>query len=139
MLKTISAAVLLAVVAAGCGDGASPRSARFHGVPRALAQVWEGQARAIATAASAGNGCQALRLAKALRTDVIAKERDLPVRLRSPLLDGVNSLAGRITCTPPVTGVQQNPPKPPKPPHEPHDGHHHGHGHGGHGDGRNDQ
>jgi hypothetical protein len=114
MLRILSAAALLVVVAAGCGDAAPPQRVGFHGVPRSLAQDWEGRATAIATAASNGNGCRALRLANSLRTDVIAKQYRLPLRLRAPLLTGVSSLAGRITCTPVATT-----PEKPKPPQEP--------------------
>lgn len=128
VLRILSAAALLAVVAAGCGGAARPQRSAFHGVPRALAQDWEGQARAIA---AAGDGCHALQLANSLRTEVLAKEHKLPLRIRSPLLVGVNNLRNRITCTP---VVQTKPPKGPKPPppHEP-DHKDHGKGHdGGH-------
>jgi hypothetical protein len=93
-----------------------------------LAQAWEGQASAIADAASAGDTCHALQLADSLRADVEASKSRLPARLRPPLLEGVSALADRITCTP-------APPKePPKPPHKPRDhGHHDHHGHGGDG------
>ena len=121
--RTLSALALLAVVAAGCGGAAPPQNgaqkgtqrSAFHGVPRALAQAWEGQASAIATAAAAGNGCRALHLAASLRDDVVTSEHKLPRRLRSPLLTGVNALADRITCTRVVT-VQAPPKKPPKKP-----------------------
>jgi hypothetical protein len=98
-------------------------------VPRALAQDWEREASAVATAASAGDSCRALQLANTLRADVAASKDHVPSRLRTPLLSGVNHLAARITCTPPA------PPPPLKAPHEPH-GHHGRHGHGkGEGDG----
>lgn len=95
-------------------------------MPRALAQEWEGQASAIAAAAAAGNDCRAMRLAASLRTEVTASRHKLPLRLRSPLLTGVNALADRVsTCTRVVT-VQipakgPAPPKgpKPKPPHGP--------------------
>jgi hypothetical protein len=97
-------------------------------VPQALAQDWEGQVSAIATAASAGDSCRALQLASSLRADVAASKDKLPSRLRTPLLSGVNALADRITCTPP------SPRKPPKPPQERHGDRGH-HGHRGHGEG----
>jgi hypothetical protein len=113
------------VVAAGCG-GARAQQAAIHQIPRALAQDWEGQASEIAAAAAARNPCRALQLARSLSSDVAASQTKVPARLRAPLLDGVNSLAGRITCT-----VTETPPKPPKPPDERHGHHgHHGHGHG---------
>ena len=123
VLRILSAVVLFAVVTAGCGGSAEPRNVAVHGVPPALASHWERQTSAIASAASAGNNCSALQLANALRSDVIAREHRLPVRLRAPLISGVNSLAERITC---VVTVPTPPKKPPKPPHE-----HHGHGHNG--------
>jgi hypothetical protein len=130
VLRLFSAAALLAVSAAGCGGATRPQRAAFHGVPPALAQAWEGQASAIASAASAGNSCRALRLAASLRDDVAASEHKLPLRLRSPLLTGVNALAGRITCTP-VPTPPKKPPKGPKPepPPKPHGPHGHDKGH----------
>lgn len=132
VLRILSAAFLLVVVAAGCGGAARPQRSVFHGVPPALAQDWEGQASDIAAAASAGNSCRALRLANALRADVVASKDKLPSRLRPPLLTSVRALADRIECTP----VAQTPPKQPKPPKEPHE--HDRHGHHGHGGGGKD-
>lgn len=129
VLRLLSAAFLLVVVAAGCGGAARPQKSASHGVPPALAHDWEGQASDIAAAASAGNSCRALQLANVLRADVEASKDRVPSRLRPPLLTSVNALADRIKCTP----VVQTPPKKPKPkePHE-HDHHdHHGHGGGG--------
>ena len=135
VLRIVPAAALVAVVAAGCGGAPPPQRSAFQGVPPALAQQWEGQASAIADAATAGNSCRALQLAAALRTDVAQSADRLPFRLRSPLVTGVNALADRIRCTPPVTSAPKKRSKPPKPPHEPHGKHeHHGH-HGGGGDG----
>ena len=100
-------------------------------MPRALAQEWEGQASAIASAAAAGNDCQAMRLAATLRDEVSASRRKLPPRLRTPLLRGVNALADRIsTCTRVVTVPAQPKGPKPKPPHGS-PGHGHGHGDGG--------
>jgi hypothetical protein len=121
VLRIVSAVALLTVVAAGCGSGDRPQRSTLRGVPLALAQQWEGQASAIASAASAGNGCRALQLATSLRDDVVSSQQQVPSRLRSPLLTGVNALADRITCTP----TPPHGPKEPKPPKR-HD--HHGHG-----------
>jgi hypothetical protein len=120
VLRILSGAALLVVVVAGCG-GAAPRGSASQRLPRALAQDWEGQASAIATAADAGNDCRAMRLAASLSAEVAASRHKLPVRLRSPLLTGVNDLADRIsTCTRIVTvPVQPKPPKGPKPPPKP--------------------
>ena len=128
VLRILSAAAFLAVVAAGCG-GAAPQKLALHGIPRALAQDWEQRASAIASAAAAGHSCNALRLADALRSDVVATQHKVPLRLRAPLLNGVKALANRITCVPTVQTQPKKPPKAPRPPHE-----HHGkdgrHGHG---------
>ncbi len=125
VLRILSGAALLVVVAAGCG-GAAPQGSASRRLPQALAQEWEAQASAIATAADAGNDCRAMHLAASLSADVAASRDKLPLRLRSPLLTGVNDLAARIsTCTPIVTApVQPKPPqgpkpKPPKPHHPP--------------------
>ena len=130
VLRILSGAALLAIVAAGCGGAAQPQRSAVRGVPPALAQNWEGQASDIAAAASAGNSCRARQLANALRADVVAAKDRVPSRLQPPLLASVNSLADRIKCVP----VVQTPAKKPKPkePHE-HDHHDH-HGHGGGGD-----
>jgi|SRR5690348_8843162 hypothetical protein len=116
VLRTVSAAAVLAVIVAGCGEAAAPQRSASRGVPQALAQDWEGQAAAIAAAASAGNSCRARHLARVLRTDVARSLQKVPYRLRLPLLTGVSALADRITCTPVVT--KPSPPKkPPKGPH----------------------
>jgi hypothetical protein len=130
VLRILAAAALLVVVAAGCGGAAGQQRSAVDGVPRALAQDWEGKALKIADAASAGNSCLALQLANALRADVTASKDRVPSRLRPPLLTSVRALAGRIKCMP----VVQTPPKDHKPPKEPHEHGHHGHH--GHGEGK---
>jgi hypothetical protein len=138
VLRIVSAVGLVALLVAGCGG--SSRSAdrtTVHGVPRALASEWESRAVAVADAAAAGDDCRALQLAGSLRDQVIAKESQVPSRLRSPLLAGVNALADRIVCEPPPRTVTAPAPnKPPKPkPHDDHHGKHHRHGDGQGGDG----
>jgi len=136
VLRILSGAALLVVVAAGCGGTARPQRSAFPGVPPALAQDWEGQASDIAAAASAGNSCRARQLANALRADVVASKDRVPSRLQPPLLTSVNALANRVKCVP----VVQTPPKKPVPPKkpkpkEPHEHDHHDHhGHDGGGD-----
>jgi hypothetical protein len=131
VLKIVSAGALLAVVAAGCGSGDRAQASAVHGVPRALAQAWEGQATAIASAASAGNSCRAQQLAASLRSDVLSSLQRVPSRLRPALRTGVNALADRISCTPVQTAKppEGRKPKPPEPPehHGPggNDGDHH--------------
>jgi len=132
VLKIVSAAALLVVVAAGCGGADRSLQASARGVPRALATEWEGRASAIAAAAAAGNDCQARNLALSLRTDVLAAQAQVPQRLRSPLSTGVSELAGLTTCTPAARKPPKGPnpgPKPGKPPE------HGPHGHDKHGDG----
>ena len=112
----------------------------MHGVPRALARNWEGQASAIAAAAASRDDCHAQALALSLRRQVMQKQHLLPLRLRSPLVTGLDSLVEHTTCTQTVT-VETTPVPPkhgPKPPekHGPHHApppHDHGHGHGGDG------
>jgi hypothetical protein len=124
--RLLSVVALLAVLATGCGSAAQTHRSARHGIPRLLAQRWEDRASAVAAAATAGDDCQALHLASVLRDDVVAAQREVPLRLRSPLLADVKALAGRITCTPPPPVVKpKKAPKPPKPPHEDHA--HHGH------------
>lgn len=121
----ISAVVLLAIVAAGCGGAARPEKTASRGVPRALAQDWEGKAAAIAAAASAGEDCRARQLAAALQDEVERTRHKLPLRLRSPLLSGVTALADRTTCSRVV--VQPPHKKAPRPEPKPHPPKAHGH------------
>jgi hypothetical protein len=132
VLRILSVAALLAAVVAGCSN-AAPRRSAAGGIPRALAREWETQASAIATAAAAGNECRAMHLAASLRAEVAGSRHKLPLRLRSPLLTGVNALAARVsTCTRVVTvPVQPKPPeeqkrKPEPPKHHHPPGHHKG-------------
>ena len=132
VLRIISGAALLVVVAVGCGGG-TPRDSAAHGVPRALAHEWETRASAIADAAAAGNGCEAQHLAASLRDDVVSSQSKVPRRLRSALLTGVYSLADHTECTRVVT-VQTPPPTHPTPgpkpePPKPHEPPGHGKGH----------
>jgi hypothetical protein len=116
VVRIAAGMALLVVFAAGCGSATGPHSAAVHGIPRALAQDWEGRASAIADAASAGNSCRALQLAASLRHDVVTSEHEVPLRLRLPLRTGVNALADRITCTPAAKPKPpEHPPKKPKP------------------------
>ena len=127
VLRFLVAVSLLALLVGGCGGSSRPTRTGAREVPRALASEWEARASAVADAAAAGDDCRALQLAATLRDDVIAKESQVPARLQSPLLAGVNALADRIVCRVPpqtVTLPPKAPPKPPQPPHK-HD-HHHG-------------
>jgi hypothetical protein len=133
-VRTLSAFLLLLLVAAGCA-GSSPTRAARRGLPPVLAHAWATQAATVAAAAATGNSCRARRLANSLRTEVISAGGRVPARLQDPLLEAVNSLADRITCVPPVMpSPPQGPPKPgkgPKPKPPKHDDH--GHGPGGDG------
>ena len=140
--RIAAVAALVVLLAAGCGGGGRPQEVDLRGIPSALAQDWAGQAAAIAAAAAARDDCHAKALAVSLRTQVMQKRHLLPLRLRSPLLTGLDSLVARTTCTPPAPAPPSTQPSkphgPPEPPHKPHDhgdhGHHgHGGDHGGHG------
>lgn len=127
LLRIVSAAAFLAVVAAGCGGSARLDRPASRGIPPALSAEWQAQASRVADAAAAGNDCLALQRASSLRDAIIAHEAKLPARLYSPLVTGATALADRIGCKPAVTTPQKKPPEPPKHP-KPHDDHHH-HGH----------
>ena len=136
MLRILSAVILLAIVA-GCG-GSAPEKTASPGLPRALAQDWEGQAAAIAAAAAAGQDCHARQLAASLQSEVEQSQHKLPLRLRTPLVTGVTALAARTTCTPVVVPPAHKKEPPPKGHEKGGDkGHDHGHdkGHGHHGKG----
>ena len=137
-VSAVALVALVALVAAGCGGASRPHETSAGGVPRALAQAWEAQASEIAAAAATGDSCRAHALATSLRTDVIHAGRRVPSRLRTALLDGVNSLADRIVCTPrPQTVTRPASPKKPKP--QAHDDHGHHHDHHGHGHDKGDK
>ena len=123
MLRILSAAALVALVAAGCGSSVRLDRSAAPGLPSSLAEVWATQASAVADAYAAGDSCRAYHLATSLRDDVINKESKVPTRLQSPLVAGVTALANRITCTPP-------PPPKKHPPHDHHKHHHPGHDQG---------
>jgi hypothetical protein len=126
VLRIISVTALVALVVTGCGSAPAPHADR--GLPRALAQAWATRASAVATAAAAGENCQALQLASSLRDEIIAKEDKVPARLQRPLVQGASALAQRFTCTvPPQTVTVAPPPKKP-PDHKPPPDHHKKHG-----------
>ena len=138
MLRIVSLAALLVLVAAGCGGAAQSHGSTRQGIPPALAREWGARASAIATAAAAGQGCRAKALADSLRDDVIQASGKVPSRLSTPLLDGVNSLADRLVCTPPPPTVSTQPAPQKEPPPKSH-GHHGDHGHHGHGHDKGDE
>jgi hypothetical protein len=128
VVRIASTAALVLLVAAACGSGAQSHSSASRGVPRVLAAKWAAQASAIADAAAAGNGCDALHRTSALRNEVIDAGAKVPARLRSPLVTGVNALADRLVCEPPPQPVPVAPQPPKKPPKDDHQHKHHGHG-----------
>jgi hypothetical protein len=128
VLRIALAAVLVVLATAGCGGSSQSDSPAGHGLPRALASAWAVQASTIAGAAAAGDGCRARRLAGSLRTAVISAGGETPPRLRTPLLEAVNSLADRIVCVAPPVTVTTTPQPKPKPHKHPDQHGHHGHG-----------
>lgn len=128
VLRILSVTALVALVVTGCGSAPAPHPQAARGLPRALAQEWATRASAVATAAAAGDNCQALQLASSLRDEIIAKEDKVPARLQRPLVQGASALAQRFTCTvPPQTVTVAPPPKKP-PDHKPPPDHHKKHG-----------
>jgi hypothetical protein len=128
VVRIASTAALVLVVATACGSAAPSHDSASRGVPRVLAAKWAAQASAIADAAAAGNGCDALHRTSALRNEVIDAGAKVPARLRSPLVTGVNALADRLVCEPPPQPVPVAPQPPKKPPKDDHQHKHHGHG-----------
>jgi len=127
-VSKISCVICGVALLAGCGGSELAHSAGSPKLPRRLARTWATQADLVASAAAAGQGCRAKALAGTLRDEVIHAGDKVPLRLRSPLLDGVNSLADRIVCTPPPQTVTTLQKPPHTPPHKQHDHGHHGHG-----------
>jgi hypothetical protein len=128
VLRILSVTALVALVVTGCGGAPAPHPQAARGLPRALAQEGATRASAVATAAAAGDNCQALQLASSLRDEIIAKEDKVPARLQRPLVQGASALAQRFTCTvPPQTVTVAPPPKKP-PDHKPPPDHHKKHG-----------
>jgi hypothetical protein len=130
VVRILSVTALAALLTAGCGSSGAGRHAE-RGMPRALASAWATRASAIARAAAAGEDCRAAQLASSLRDEVISKESQVPARLQRPLVEGVNALADRITCTVPPQTVTVAPPPPPQPKPNPpgHEGPKPPHGH----------
>ena len=140
MKATLAAGAAAALLCAGCGGGGHNPPPQQPRLPHALAAAWSREAAAVATALAAGDPCGAEQQAARLRRQVIAavNARSVPAALLEPLTSAVNSLSGRITCTPPAPAPAPQPPegpkpKPPEPPHGPDHGHG-GHGHDGEGD-----
>jgi hypothetical protein len=130
VLRIFPAAAAVALLMAGCGGSSRPDRPATREVPRALASEWANQASAVASAAAAGDDCQAAQLAATLRTDVIEKESQVPARLQPALLAGVNALADRIVCqAPPQTVIVPSKGEPP-PKHDQHGHDKHGDKHG---------
>src|SRR4051794_9215353 len=119
-MTTRAAAILFVVVLSGCG-GTSHVTPRPPTLPRTPAQAGRAKADQIATALAAGDSCGAQRRAAPLRAQVIGavNARRTPRRLLEPLTSAVNSLPGRISCTPapPVEQPKHTPKKPKKPKH----------------------
>jgi len=125
VLRIACPVCLIALVAGGCGAGGQPRGNATAKLPPALAANWANEAEAIASAAAAGQSCQAKRLAGRLRDEVIKAGGKVPSKLSAPLLGGVNSLSDRIVCTPQIVTRPAPTPKPPeKHPHHDHHKHH---------------
>jgi len=135
MSRILIGMALVGLVAAGCGSAAGPQPQAERGLPHALARAWATRASLVASAAAAGHTCRASQLASSLRAEIVAEQDKVPVRLKKPLVQSANSLADRITCTPPPTTVAP-PTTAPKPPdHKPPKPHKHDHKHGDdHGD-----
>jgi hypothetical protein len=138
-MKRAALATAAALLLAGCGGtshkAGPPPTPRL---PRALAHEWIREANAVAAALDARDGCTAEQHSAQLRSDVIdaVNAGRVPTRLLEPLTSAVNSLPGRITCTPPAPPAPATPaathgvPKPKHEPHGPEQGHGHGHGKG---------
>lgn len=128
VLRILATAALVLLLAAACGGAARSHESPSRGVPRVLAAKWAAQASAIADAAAAGKGCDALDLASSLRNEVIDAGAKVPARLRLPLVSGVNALADRLVCEVPPQTVTVAPQPPKKPPKNDHGHKHHGPG-----------
>ena len=128
VLRILSGAALVLILATACGGSAQSRDSVSRGVPRVLAAKWAAQASAIANAAAAGKSCDASQLASSLRSEVIDAAAKVPARLRLPLVTSVNALANRLVCKvqPQTVTVAPQPPK--RPPKDDHGHKHHGHG-----------
>jgi hypothetical protein len=128
-----AASAAAALLCAGCGGSDRAQQPPTPKLPRALAQAWSRDARAIAAALAAGDACGARAQASRLQTAVIAavNARRVPPDFLEPLTSAVNSLPERIVCTPPAPTQPAATPGPPgKPKHGKPEQHPHGHGKG---------
>ena len=99
----------LALAAGGCGSHAAAPKPRPPLLPHALARAWARQADAIAASLAASDGCAAQTRVAALQQEIFSavNAHRVPPRLLEPLSSGINDLAARITCAPPLVPTAQ--------------------------------
>ena len=116
VLRILSVAALLVAVAAGCGNAARRRDPPLTGFLGRWRESGRPRRRPLQPPPRPGTTAARCTSPPRFAPRSPASRRKLPLRLRSPLLTGVNALAARVsTCTRVVTvPVQPKPPEEPK-------------------------
>jgi hypothetical protein len=100
----LGAALVAALVLAGCGSGEQRRAAPQPKLPRAVAMELAARSDRVAAALDAGDRCGARVEAERLQRDAIRliNDRRVPGPFQEHLGAAVNDLVSRIQCTPPA-------------------------------------
>jgi outer membrane murein-binding lipoprotein Lpp len=108
----LGAAVLAALVLAGCGSGEQRRATPHPKLPRAVATELAARSDRVAAALDGGDQCGARAEAERLRSDAIKaiNDRRVPGPFQEHLGAAVNDLVSRIQCTPPADEGESNKP-----------------------------
>jgi hypothetical protein len=96
------AALVAALVLAGCGSGEQRRAAPQPKLPRTVATELAARSDHVAVALDGGDPCRALQEAERLQQDTIRaiNDRRVPAPFQEQLGAAVNDLVSRIQCTP---------------------------------------
>jgi hypothetical protein len=108
----LGAALLVALVLAGCGSGEQRRAAPQPKLPRAVATELAARSDRVAAALDGGDTCGARAEAERLQRDTIKaiNDRRVPRPFQEHLVAAVNDLVSRIQCTPPADEAESNQP-----------------------------
>jgi outer membrane murein-binding lipoprotein Lpp len=108
----LGAALVAALVLAGCGSGEQRRAAPQPKLPRAVATQLAARSDRVAAALDGGNGCGARVEAERLQRDTVKaiNDRRVPGPFQEHLGAAVNDLVSRIQCTPPADDSETDKP-----------------------------
>jgi len=100
----VIAAVAAVVFLAGCGSGATRRTAPPPKLPAAVATPLAARSDEVAQALAAGDACRAASLAQQLQQETLASINAgrVPAAFQEHLASAANDLVSRIQCIPPA-------------------------------------